>query len=261
MSLPQIIRRTVGFSLLACALLPAMVAAQDPGADDWRATRAQLERRAQDLERAAASPAYGERLRANARAQLQLVRRRLADGDFRIGERILVRIDGQTVQVIDTLMVQDSLIVAIPNIRRVRLEGVLRSELEALMTREVGAVVLNAVVSAQPLMRVAVFGQVADPGYLSVPADTRVDQLITIAGGPTMDADIGKARLVRGDTVLVDAKAIQLAIAEGRALSTLDLRDGDALMVPEQPLPWNRESTLQIISMIVMPLITIVLIR
>jgi protein involved in polysaccharide export with SLBB domain len=261
MSIRILTLRTIALASLAAALLPETGASQDPAADDWRATRGQLEQRAQALERSAASPAYGERLRASARSQLAVVRHRLSAGDFRLGERILVDIQGQTVSVLDTLTVQDSLIVAIPNIRRVRLHGVLRSELEELMTREVGAVVLNAVVRAQPLMRLAVFGQVANPGYVSVPADTRVDQLITIAGGPTVGADIANVRLARGDTVLVDSKAISIAIAEGRALSTLALRDGDALILPESPPPWNRESTLQIISMFLMPIITIVLIQ
>lgn len=246
---------------LAAALIPASGAAQEPAIDDWRATRGQLERRAEALAQSAASPAYGDRLRASARAQLEVVRHRLAAGDFRLGERILVDIQGQTVSTSDTLTVQDSLIVAIPNIRRVRLHGVLRSELDALMTREVGAVVLNAVVRAQPLMRLAVFGQVANPGYVSVSADTRVDELITIAGGPTVGADLTNVRLARGDTVLADSEAIGLAIAEGRALSALALRDGDALILPESPPPWNRESTLQIVSMFIMPIITIVLIR
>lgn len=213
------------------------------------------------MERIAASTAYGERAKALARARLSTLRTRLVEGDFSVGERVLVQVQGQTVNQSDTLTILDSLVLAVPNIRRVRLTGVLRSELQDLMRREVAEVVRGANVRATSLMRVAVLGEVSRPGYLTVPPETFVDQLLTMAGGPTANAALDKARFVRGDTVLAEGGEIRLAIAAGRSLAHLDLRNGDALVLPTRAPPWSRESTVQIALVFLAPLVTVLLVR
>lgn len=253
----------------ACLLLLALLAAAPPpelsaqvtDASDWSASRTELLRLAETLERAATSPAYSDRTRSTATTQLAAVRRRLSAGDFAVGERIVVAIRGQATDVRDTLTVQDSLVVVIPNIRRVRLYGVLRAELEELVTREVAEVVRGAAVSATTLMRLAVFGEVGTPGFLSVSAETMLDQLVTRAGGPTAGADFSKATMVRGDTTLLLPAAIQSAIATGRTLATLGLRDGDALVVPPRSARWDRASFLQVAGILIGPMITFLLVR
>lgn len=248
---------------LAAALAGTAPAARAQTADveDWRATRTQLQSEAQTLERMIASTAYGEHTRSRARDRLAVIQRRLVAGDFTVGERVLVQVQGQTVSLSDTLPVLDSLVVAIPNIRRVRLYGVLRSELQDLVTREVAEVVRGATVRASSLMRVAVLGEVARPGYHTVPPETLVDQLLMLAGGPTPGGDLAKARMMRGDTVMVEGDELRLAVANGRSIAGLDLRNGDAMVVPVRPAPWDRASTINIVSLVLGPLITILLVR
>lgn len=258
--------RTSYRRLVRLALVLVSVNSADPvGAQvlgtDPDATRADLERALSDLERSSASTAYSISLRSKARAEAGTVRSRLTAGDFRVGDRIRVRVGGPAALVDSALTVDDSLALVIPGIKRVALRGVLRSELEATILRELSDVVRQAEVSAQPLLRVAVLGQVLTPGFQSVPAEAFLDELITGAGGTSPVASITRMRLSRGDTVLMESSELQEAIARGRTLGDLGLRDGDALIIPPQPAPWDRASVLQLASFLIGPLLTLVVVR
>src|SRR5688500_10175407 len=84
----------------ACLLFttgPSVAAAQDRG---WDAAQIQLSRT--DLEQLlaryetnAASPAYSEALRGQARRQAALIRARLEEGDFQIGDQIALSVEGE----------------------------------------------------------------------------------------------------------------------------------------------------------------------
>lgn len=249
-------------ALLALAICaPAPAIAQRDDNSDWRATRAELQAEASLLERAATSPAYGPGTQGRARSRLAAVRQRLAEGDFNVGERLLVDVRGTGLTLTDTLVVQDSLYVNIPNVRRVSLRGVLRSELELVVANEVREVVRGATVRAAPMMRLVVVGEVARPGFVSVPSETLVDQLVTAAGGLSSTAELRKARLLRGDAVLYDTPELLRAVADGRSLAGLRLRDGDVLEFPQRTPPWNRENTVQIVLFLIGPVITGLLLR
>lgn len=225
------------------------------------ATRAELQAALRLYENSAASPAYSDRILSQARAEASAVRTRLANGDFHVGDRIHLSVQGPTQLVNDTLTVGDSLILNVTGIRPVRLHGVLRSELHSVLLRDLGEVVREVRVSARPLMRVAVLGQVLRPGFQSVPSETLVDQLITGAGGPAPTAALDKLRLMRGDTVLFEGAELSRAIAESQTLGALDLRDGDVLVVTPQGAPWDRNGILQVASFFVGPLLTILVVR
>ena len=240
---------SIVLAALCLALPAALTFAQDGAARPATrsASRADLESAAAELDQLAASTAYGERLRARARTDASKIRVRLTEGDFKVGDLIMLVIEGQ-LAVNDTLTVLDGARLQVPGFRAVSIAGVLRSELEAKLRTELTDVVRNATVSARPLVRLAVFGAVGAPGYVSVPPETTVDGLMMIAGGPTATAEVDKLRLVRSDTVLVGPEAFRAAVAEGLTVGALDLTDGDALIVPERGLPWDRNSILQMVA-------------
>lgn len=249
-------------ALIAAAtllLMPAALLAQgtEPG---WMATRAELESGIQSSERFANSPAYGERSRERAAARAAALRQRLTDGDFRVGDRMLLTVIG-TVSLNDTVTVVEGPRIVAQGIGEIPLRGVLRSELTERVTTAIVEVVRNGTVTVRPLVRLGVFGSVVSPGYLAVPAETTVDQLLGLAGGPSAEAAPEKFRLVRGDTVLVAGAAVLEAIAAGRTIVDLQLRDGDLLVVDPRSPPWDRASTLQILTIIVGPIITFLLLR
>lgn len=225
------------------------------------ASRAELESVLREHESSAISTAYSARLRSRAREEASAVRLRLARGDFSVGDRIQLRVVGPTQLFNDTVTVGDSLIVAVPGIRQVRLYGVLRSELQSVLARDLGEVVKQVEVDAHPLLRIAVLGSVTTPGFRAVPSETLLDQLITRSGGPTSTAGMDRMQLVRGDTVLMEGAAVMAAIARGSTLDALDLRDGDVLVVPVQGAPWDRAAVLQIAFFFATPLLTLFLVR
>jgi protein involved in polysaccharide export with SLBB domain len=261
--------RSFGRSALAVLLVVAApgVAVAQLGQDNERlASRTALETEARNLERAAASTAYSERTRGRALQSLAQVRRRLSTGDFAVGQRVVVMVttsntEGRQQLANDTLTVLDSLVIDIPGVRRISLAGVLRSELVEKVTREIGIVVRNAEVIVRPLVRIAVLGSVNAPGFLAVPSETLLDQLLTMSGGPANNAPIEKMQVMRGDTVLLKGEDVMAAISEGRTIDALNLRDGDALVVAPAPTPWDRSAVLSIVSLVVSPLITLVLVR
>ena len=61
------------------------------------AIRADLQDQLNRLELAASSPAYSLTLRQQARFEAELVRRRLDEGDFQVGDRILLSVENEPV--------------------------------------------------------------------------------------------------------------------------------------------------------------------
>ena len=250
--------------LVASARLAAQVtAASAQGATvspaSRMATRAELESAAAEFDQLAASTAYSEPMRARARGQAVAIRRRLTEGDFRVGDLIVLRIEGQ-LTVNDTMTVLDGLRVSVPQFRQVSLAGVLRSELELRLRTELTDVVRNATVTARPLMRLAVLGSVTRPGYLSVPSETTVDGLLMLAGGPLPTAAVNEMNLTRADTVLLKASTTRSAVTQGLTIGQLELTDGDALLVPLKER-WDRAAVLQIVGLAVTLLTTFTLLQ
>lgn len=224
------------------------------------ATRSELEAELAKREQWLQSTAYSDRLRERARREAATIRSRLTDGDFRVGDRLVMRVDGR-VPFDDTLSVVAGRMLIVPGLGTISVAGVLRSELQERAQATFRESVLDAVVTVRPLARLAVFGSVGGPGYQSVPLETRVDELLMAARGPGADTRPDRFRIQRGDTTLVDPAGVQLAIASGLTIGDLGLRDGDYLLVEPGAQPWDRGSTLSLMGLILTPLITRVLIR
>lgn len=251
--------------LMACGSLPVSAAAQpvsnaSPDASSRLATRASLDSLVVVFDRLALSTAYSERARSRARAGAREARRRLTEGDFRVGDQIVLQVGGQVV-LDDTVTVTDGPKINVRGIRQVSLAGVLRSELQLKLLTDLTEVVRNATVLAEPLMRVAVLGSVAQPGFKNVPGDATLDRVLTLAGGPAANAALDKTTIVRADTVLVSKEEVFRSFAEGRTVGMLAMRDGDAVMVPAAAAPWDRQATLGIIGLLMGPLMAIFVFR
>src|SRR5262245_43760099 len=94
--------RRWGLLLVLLALLPARLTGQDslPPADDACrkpiATRADLESALNQAEQIAASDGYSAELRDQKRAEAALIRERLREGDFQVGDQITVKVEGDS---------------------------------------------------------------------------------------------------------------------------------------------------------------------
>lgn len=219
---PTWIRRTLAAMLLLPLWgLPAV--AQGYEAMQPMATRAELTALADRLARGSES----DRNKASA------LRIRLRDGDFRPGDRIRLVIEGSVTQD-DTVSVIAGSKVLLKEIGEIPLTGVLRSELQDHITKQLGKYIKDVRVRATPLVRLSILGPVGKPGFFYVPSDIPVSEAIMRAGGPSGSADLKKSVIRRGTAELYDSRNTQTALNEGLTLDQLSLRDGDSIEVGEK---------------------------
>jgi protein involved in polysaccharide export with SLBB domain len=191
--------------------------------------RAELEELLDRLETAASSPGYSGRIREQAAREAAVVRTRLQEGDFQVGDRVILQVLGEFA---DTVAVEPGRVITLPGMGPIPLAGVLRSELEEHLTRELATYLRDPVVEASSLIRIAVLGRVGQQGFYTMPASLLVEEALMLAGGPAPEADLDEAEILRGDRVIWEDDALQRAIVEGRTLDQLSLRAGDRIMIP-----------------------------
>ena len=211
-------------------------------------TRKQLEELLDRLELASGSAAYDGDLRERARYEAALVRHRLQEGDFQVGDRILLRVDVEEA-LSDTFVVQEGRMLDLPEIGDVPLSGVLRAELEGHLTDYLARFLRDPVVRARSLVRLAVLGAVNRPGFYFLPSESLVDDALMTAGGPSTSANITDIRIERGEDPIWEGDPLQDAIVEGRTIDQLNLLAGDRILIPDSGAggPW---ATLRNISLL-----------
>ena len=226
---------TVALAFLGAANV-GIARAQRPAGQEAggvQVTRQTLDSLLQQLEATAQSSAYSGSLRAYSRREAALIRKRLDDGDFQVGDRIRLVVEGEPT-LTDTFTVGPGRVLTLPAIGNIPLDGVLRSELTEYLTRTIGRYVRNPVVRARSQIRITVTGAVGRPGYYTVPTEALVDDVLMMAGGPSPAANLTETRIERGREALWDGERLQQAIAQGRTLDELSLQAGDRILVPER---------------------------
>jgi polysaccharide export outer membrane protein len=219
--------------LLASATVwPAVAAGQNP---EWNvasvhASRESLERLERRFGAAAESPAYSPVLRAEARAEAAKLRERLRGGDFAVGDRVFLSVELDTA-LTDTFTVAQGRVLELPGLGPVELGGVLRSEVENHLRTFVRRFLREPVVRARTFVRVAVAGEVENPGFYVVPTDLVLTDAIGLAGGVTPEGELTALSIRRNDEVLWDPASLNDAVLEGRTVDQLDVRSGDQIVV------------------------------
>lgn len=214
---------------VACSSNPPVIPTVRPG--NTVRTRSELEQILRDHEAALASPSVPEIDKARIRSEADVIRGRLQDGDFRVGDRIVFAVEGEA-NLPDTLTVAPGQIVELPVFGAIPVAGVLRSEIRAHLTEELGKFINDPVVQANGLMRVSVLGSVGDPGFFSMPAETVLGEAIMLAGGPSGNANLEAVRITRGPDLLMEDEAVAEALRQGLTLDQLSLQAGDQIEVP-----------------------------
>jgi protein involved in polysaccharide export with SLBB domain len=185
--------------------------------------------------------------RLNHAEQVAAIRARLAEGDFRTGDRIRIVVQSDTLpaaggglsarpieqQLSDTFTVNSAQELDLPVVGAISLRGVLRAELKTYLTKEVAQFVRDPVLDAWPLIRLSVQGAVLRPGYYTLPLDAALSDALMAAGGPARGAKIGRLRIERDGKSVLQGNSLQRAIAAGQTLEDMSLRAGDQFMLPE----------------------------
>jgi protein involved in polysaccharide export with SLBB domain len=196
-----------------------------------QATRAELERAAKMMETAAVT--QDSKTRAKLAADAQAIRLRLENGDFLPGDRILLLVQEDTA-LSDTFTVRGDQVLPLPNIPPITLHGVLDSELEPYLTKELLKYVKTVTLEATPLVRLSLLG-FPNSNFYTVPVDLAITDLISTAGGWGSPQVVpGKAVIRRNGRVFLDSKATAEAVRQNKTVGDMALRDGDEFYVPDK---------------------------
>ena len=230
------LRMAIAVAVTLCAARSA--AAQAPGGDSavavgLGATRQRLEARAENLEQLVQSTRASSAVRGEAAREAASIRQRLTEGDFKVGDRILLAVEGETA-LSDTFTVGLGSAITLPVIGDVSLAGVLRSELQPYLARRLGQNLRDPVVRARAYVRLSIEGAVVRPGFYGVPAEALLSDALMSAGGPTPEAELGKLHIDRAGRPIWQGKALQQAIAQGRTIDDAGLVAGDQYVMPHR---------------------------
>ena len=218
-------------------LLPVVAIAQEQAVDVRRAqaTRPELQAAMAELEKVIESPGYSKSYRKNREAEVDLVRNRLSDGDFQVGDQIDIMVVGEGT-LTGKFTVLQGRILSLPMLTPISLQGILRSEIRDHLATEIGKYIKNPQVTVQgSYIRLAIFGAVGGGGgYYNMASDALVSEAIMQAGGPRGAVDMEKSKVRRQGRDVIAGTEIQRAIEQGQSLDQLNLHGGDELIVGGQ---------------------------
>ncbi len=230
-----LVRTAMALALFGIVFPLSVMAQSVPGWDPQGLTmqRAELQALLTELEGVASSSAYSRRVRDDAERDALILRTRLDQGDFRIGDQVSLVVEGEP-GLTGEYPVEGGPRIVLPTLGPIPLAGVLRSELEDHLRKELGRFLQNPVVRAEPRIRVSVQGSVGSPGFFTVPAHMLLSELLMFAGGPSGNANLDQMRIERIGDRLWEGDELRVVLAEGRTLDQLNLRGGDELIVPQR---------------------------
>lgn len=234
-------RALVAFALASVAV-PAgasALAQNAPPPSMARASRTDLAARATTLE----SEASGAGVKADRKAaigrEVAEIRARLSAGDFSVGDRFAITITMDTVRS-DTLSVREGLLVGVSNLPDMSLKGVLRSELDDALQAHVSRYLKNTRLRAIILTQVSITGAVARPGFYWAAPDRPLSDIIMIAGGPALGANLEEIEIRRANKVVMKGKESRKALVDGSTMEQVNMRSGDEVRVPmKRKLNWQ----------------------
>jgi len=217
--------------LVGFAGIPRLAGAQAAAPITMTSTRFEITQRLQQIDQQLALAGTKGKQRERLSDEATILRNRLQEGDFRVGERFMLTLIKDTIRT-DSVTVRDSLLIGISNLPDMSLKGVLRSELTARVSAFVAEFLLNTGVRTQILTRVSLMGEVGRPGFYYLIPDRPVSEAVTVAGGPTSKADIKRLEVTRAGKVILSAKKSEQAVKEGKTLEQLNIQSGDEIRIP-----------------------------
>ena len=216
---------------LALSALFALLAAADAGAQAAPTDRSGFVTRA-DLERQAATAGP---------AEAAAIRERLRDGDFRVGDRIVISTrpgsmlpQGMPEVLNDTLVVREGRTIRIPNVADFSLAGILRSEIEERLNAHLQGYLRNVNVRVETLVQANLSGPVGRPGFTVLAPDMLLTDAIMAGGGIAQNADVNRTVIKRNGETIIDSDSIRVAIQRGATLDQIDFQTNDQIVVGEE---------------------------
>lgn len=213
----------------ADSLITMLGAAQRSGV-----TRAELEASLVEIDKILASDGYSGTLKDIRRAEATLIRQRLAEGDIRAGDVINLGVPND-LSLTGAFVVTPNRTIIVPSLGAIPMGGILRSEVEPHLLKQISRFLRDPVVLAQANISIAMFGGINKEGFFVVPASAQLTEvLMTSGGGPRGSAKLEKSSIKRAGKEIVSAEAFTLALREGRTLDQLNIQAGDEIRVGDK---------------------------
>jgi len=151
--------------------------------------------------------------------------------DFLAGEAMRIDVPADTGSPFDTVYAIDGAGMAdLPVAGRIVVAGKTRANIEQYLAGLWAPYLKDTHVRATPAIRVAVTGNVKNPGYYYPAHDAMVYDVINMAGGPLVPYKLNRITLRRaGEPVDRD---VALSISRGQTLRESGVLSGDEIMLP-----------------------------
>jgi protein involved in polysaccharide export with SLBB domain len=159
-----------------------------------------------------------------------VIRQRLTEGDFIPGDRIQLVVVGDSA-FSGSFSVRPDTTIELPNINPISLHGVLRSELDSYLDTQLRRYMTNPDVQARSLVRLAVVGEVARPGFYDLPPDAAASEVIVAAGGLSAAGDPQRTVIRRSNQTLYTKYQVREFYIDGSSIDGIGLRTGDQFNV------------------------------
>lgn len=229
-------RRSVRFLVVALAVV-ALGACSRPGflirtvpavQPLFNGSRAELATRVAELEQSTSSGSLSGGDRDKALAELERLSRRLNEGDFQVGDQLVITTTVDAVSV-DTASVREGMVVSFAALPEASVAGILRTELQGRLQDHVDKYVKQATVRVNILTRLQITGGVGRPGFYNISPDRPVSEIIMLAGGTSQLSDLDKVFIRRDGKVIVKPSMWKDAVNSGVTVAQLGLVPGDAV--------------------------------
>lgn len=214
-----------GLLLLGSVSVLGAQDAQGPRSD----TREELEARRDSLQQVLLGIDRAERA-AEVERRIATIEQRLRLGDFRPGDMVSLEVRGRQ-EYTGNFPVQPDQTLELTGLDPIPLAGVLYSEATDVIRGSLAAVLRNPVVELTFQMRLAVTGQVGEPGFFDVPGTLLVSDVLELAGGPTQGANLDGIEIRRGGETIMEGEEL---VTQGFTLDDLGLQSGDVIQVPQE---------------------------
>ncbi|MBI4500347.1 MAG: polysaccharide biosynthesis/export family protein [Gemmatimonadetes bacterium] len=127
------------------------------------------------------------------------------------------------------------------------------AELRERMRQGLEQIFKSPFVTVAPLFRMAVLGEVRQPGLYTVDPTLSVLDVVAMAGGPSSSGNMNKIRLLRA------GQEQQLSFGQGRSLQEMGVRSGDQIVVARKS--FSREDVGLVLSLVQVALSVAILIN
>jgi protein involved in polysaccharide export with SLBB domain len=211
--------------------------AQDT-ATGFQAKRADLQNRAGALETELADPKLNSGKKKAAQTELTAVRSRLANGDFKTGDLLVITVNVEEKTTVDTATVRDNGMISIQRVPDVSVAGTLRSEVLDKVKAHIETYFRIVDVRVNFSTRLLVSGAVAKGGPINISPDRPLSEILSIAGGAAPNAKLDQLEAKRAGRTIIKAKDSKRMLIDGRTIEQAGIQNGDEIVIPGKRV-WN----------------------